>query len=210
MCVSWAIIPGTSLINKGTLGFAYLVCLIYLFFGIAIISDIFMEAIEEITSEVKAEEFWDKETNQPVFVEKPVWNATVANLTLMALGSSAPEILLSVIGTCMDLEAEPPELGPSTIVGSAAFNLLIISGLSIMAVDETPKKIYDLGVFAVTSIASLWAYIWIFICLSVNTPGYVTLSEGWWTLIYCFFLIIFAYTADRIYACIEDKKKSFE
>ena len=26
-----------------------------------------------------------------------VWNSTVANLTLMALGSSAPEILLSVI-----------------------------------------------------------------------------------------------------------------
>lgn len=63
LCVSWAIIPGTSLINKGWLGFAYLVCLIYLFFGIAIISDIFMEAIEEITSEVKTQEFWDKENN---------------------------------------------------------------------------------------------------------------------------------------------------
>jgi solute carrier family 8 (sodium/calcium exchanger) len=128
----------------------------------------------------------------------------------MALGSSAPEILLSVIGTVLDLDAEPPELGPSTIVGSAAFNLLVISGLSIMAVDETPKKVYDLGVFAVTSIASLWAYIWLFICLTVNSPDYITLSEGWWTLIYCFFLVIFAYTADRIYACIEDKKKSFE
>ena len=30
-------------------------------------------------------------------VEVTIWNATVANLTLMALGSSAPEILLSVI-----------------------------------------------------------------------------------------------------------------
>lgn len=28
-----------------------------------------------------------------------VWNPTVANLTLMALGSSAPEILLSCIET---------------------------------------------------------------------------------------------------------------
>lgn len=93
----------------------------------------------------------------------------------MALGSSAPEILLSVIGTMQDLDAVPPELGPSTIVGSAAFNLLVISGLSIMAVDDKPKKVRDLGVFAVTSIASLWAYIWLFICLSVNSPGYVTL-----------------------------------
>ena len=31
--------------------------------------------------------------------EETVWNATVANLTLMALGSSAPEILLSVYET---------------------------------------------------------------------------------------------------------------
>ena len=30
-------------------------------------------------------------------VHVTVWNSTVANLTLMALGSSAPEILLSVI-----------------------------------------------------------------------------------------------------------------
>lgn len=59
----------------------------------------------------------------------------------MALGSSAPEILISVIQTMQDLEAVPPVLGPSTIVGSAAFNLLVISGLSILAVPEEPKKI---------------------------------------------------------------------
>jgi len=34
-----------------------------------------------------------------------VWNETVANLTLMALGSSAPEILLSVLQTLKDLYA---------------------------------------------------------------------------------------------------------
>lgn len=89
----------------------------------------------------------------------------MANLTLMALGSSAPEILLSVISTVSDIEAIPSPLGPSTIVGSAAFNLLMISALSIIAVDETPKAIADTGVFAVTSIFSLWAYIWLYLCL---------------------------------------------
>lgn len=168
-----------------------------------------MESIEQITSENTLLELLDKDGNV-VFHEVPKWNATVANLTLMALGSSAPEILLSLIGTLQDLEAEPPELGPSTIVGSAAFNLLVITGLSIMAVDEEPKKVYDLGVFAVTSLSSIWAYIWLFIVLSVSSPGYVSLSEGWWTLIYFFMLILFAYTADRVYACINDKKKSFD
>jgi Ca2+/Na+ antiporter len=89
----------------------------------------------------------------------------------MALGSSAPEILLSIISTVKDIEAIPPELGPSTIVGSAAFNLLVISGVSIIAVggdDCELKQIDDLWVFAVTTVFSLWAYIWMWICVDDN------------------------------------------
>lgn len=108
-----------------------------------------------------------------------VWNATVANLTLMALGSSAPEILLAVIETATTLGQCPGELGASTIVGSAAFNLLVISAASIWAVnpetdtgddrdktlDPGIKKINDLGVFGVTATFSLFAYIWMWIVL---------------------------------------------
>lgn len=54
----------------------------------------------------------------------------------MALGSSAPEILLSCIETIKGLGSCPGELGASTIVGSAAFNLLVISGVSVYAVSE--------------------------------------------------------------------------
>jgi len=54
----------------------------------------------------------------------------------MALGSSAPEILLNVIETVQTLGEKPGELGPSTIVGSAAFNFLLISGISIYSVHE--------------------------------------------------------------------------
>lgn len=58
-------------------------------------------------------------------VKVKVWNPTIANLTLMALGSSAPEILLAIIETITTINDESPgELGPATIVGSAAFNLL--------------------------------------------------------------------------------------
>jgi Ca2+/Na+ antiporter len=58
-------------------------------------------------------------------VEVEVWNGTVANLTLMALGSSAPEILLAAVETCA-LTFQAGDLGPGTIVGSAAFNLLFV------------------------------------------------------------------------------------
>jgi Ca2+/Na+ antiporter len=89
------------------------------------------------------------------------------------LGSSAPEILLSVIGTLTTLGEVADELGPSTIVGSAAFNLLVISAVSIVSVDE-PKKINDLGVFATTGVFSMFAYMWLYMCLEINTPGEVT------------------------------------
>lgn len=135
----------------------------YLFFGIALISDLFMEAIEVITSTVVRKEVDDGAGNK-FFIEIPVWNATIANLSLMALGSSAPEILLSVVETMGKLGEPAGELGPSTIVGSAAFNLLFISAVCIPAVDE-PKKINDMGVFITTAIFSLFAYIWLYICL---------------------------------------------
>ncbi len=66
-------------------------------------------------------------------IEVPVWNGTVANLTLMALGSSAPEILLSCIEIIKN-KFEAGELGPGTIVGSAAFNLLVISAVCIIGI----------------------------------------------------------------------------
>jgi solute carrier family 8 (sodium/calcium exchanger) len=148
-----------------------------------------------------------------IYIDVPIWNPTVANLTLMALGSSAPEILLSVIGTVQDIEGLPSKLGPSTIVGSAAFNLLIISGVSIVAVGtkEEPvfKKVYDTGVFAVTSIASLFAYIWLYLTLQeFDSPEVVEMWEAWLTLIFFFVLIIMAYLADWLNQCQDKKKKT--
>ena len=68
-------------------------------------------------------------------MEVPVWNGTVANLTLMALGSSAPEICLAVIGVVGN-NFESDALGPGTIVGSAAYNLLAISAVCVFAIPD--------------------------------------------------------------------------
>ena len=119
-----------------------------------------------ITSQTRTVKVYDKEKQEMREVTVNIWNPTVANLTLMALGSSAPEIMLSCIETISNLGKKPGELGPSTIVGSAAFNLLIISAVSIISVPTGEiKKIDDLGVFTVTTISSIFAYIWMFIVL---------------------------------------------
>ena len=125
-----------------------------------------------------------------------LWNPTIANLTLMALGSSAPEIILSVADTLGRLGGIPSELGPQTIVGSAAFNLLIISAVSIMAVTE-PKGIKMLGVFITTAIFSTWAYVWFFLVLVIISPGYVEMWEAWVTLGFMVILVVVAYACDR-------------
>jgi len=201
------ILPGTAILPKGLLSVAYCVTLIYLFLGIGIISDIFMSAIEKITSKKSVIEH-TLENGKVFTTEVNFWNPTVANLTLMALGSSAPEILLSVIETMGGLGNCPGELGASTIVGSAAFNLLVISGVSIYAVSEENdiaedrdmttnkgiKKINDMGVFAITGISSLWAYIWLFIVVGDNA---VQPYEAWLTIIMFFVLIVMAFGADK-------------
>jgi len=130
----------------------------------------------------------------------------------MALGSSAPEIMLNVIETVMTLGQKPGELGASTIVGSAAFNLLVISGVSIMAVteesdertdeeideDQTPKGVKKIGktkVFAVTTVFSILAYVWMYVCL---LDQIVTPAEAWITLALFPVLILMALAADKL------------
>lgn len=52
--------------------------------------------------------------------------------------------------------------------------------------------------FAVTSIASLFAYIWMYLVLGVMSPNEVTTVEGWLTFVYFWLLILLAYGADKI------------
>jgi hypothetical protein len=47
------IVPGSSLLATPLLGFAYLVMMVWLFVGVAIICDKFMESIEKITEQTK-------------------------------------------------------------------------------------------------------------------------------------------------------------
>jgi len=122
----------------------------------------------------------------------------------LALGSSAPEILLSVIESLKDLGKPAGVLGPASIVGSGAFNLLVITGISILSVDE-PKKIYDLGVYACTATFSLFAYSWMYFCLELYTPNEVDIVEAWLTLFYFFLLVGLSFAADK-YQQFKDKK----
>ena len=125
-----------------------------------------------------------------------IWNGTVANLSLMALGSSAPEIFLNVIGLFTD-RFLIGELGPSTIVGSAAFNLLFILAVCVSSVDEGVKVVKQTKVYAVTALSSILAYIWLIIILAAWTPDVVTPTEGVLTFLFFPLILGLAYAADK-------------
>lgn len=62
---------------------------------------------------------------------------------------------------------------------------------------EEGSKIDDVGVFIITSVFSLFAYLWMYSCLQVTSPGYVTTTEAYITLGFFVLLLILAYAGDR-------------
>lgn len=59
-CASYLLLPGMSLMPNGVMATIYFLFLMYLFLGISIIADIFMEAIEVVCSKTKSIEVSDK------------------------------------------------------------------------------------------------------------------------------------------------------
>ncbi|XP_056017279.1 sodium/calcium exchanger 3-like isoform X1 [Ostrea edulis] len=186
----------------------YLVGLLWSFMAIAIIADIFMSAISTITSFTQEVKIPDDSESGYRTIEVKRWNGTVANLTLMALGSSAPEILLSMIEIVFN-DFKSGELGPSTVVGSAAFNLMVICGVCVIGIPSTEtRRIKKMKVFAITAVSSVFAYVWLIIILVVNTPDFVDLWEAIVTLLFFPILVIFAYILDKDYfgsATVDDE-----
>ena len=203
-CSSWILLPAGNLWPTGLRGFLYIVAMAYLFIGIAIASDVFMCAIEVITSKKRTIVRWDEERQERVTKEVLIWNETVANLTLMALGSSAPEILLAVIEQIENLGSDSTEdgLGTFTIIGSAAYNLLIITAICILSVKSPEvKRVREIGVFMLTSFWSIFAYIWMLIVLLWISPNVVEVWEAWVTIAMFPIMVLTAYCTDNGWWC---------
>lgn len=189
-------------------GTVYFLGLLWIFLGVAIIADNFMCAIEKIIGKTRKIKVASLESEKGYEeVEIKVWNDAVANLTLMALGSSAPEIMLSCI-EIIGNNFRAGELGPSTIVGSAAFNLFVITAVCVISIPSPEvRKIRSIKVFAVTAFFSVFAYLWLLIILVFHTADYVDLWEAVITFMFFPILVVLAYVADKDFC---NKKKQEE
>jgi solute carrier family 8 (sodium/calcium exchanger) len=113
----WKPIEGYSKGEMVGRAFVYFTFFAYFFLGVSILSDKFVESIEVrsvitggavrkgcvqvITSKEHAVKITKPGTKEEIIVMVPVWNETVANLTLSALGSATPEIMLNIIEICV-------------------------------------------------------------------------------------------------------------
>lgn len=191
--------------------FLYLLGMLWCFLGIAIVADTFMLGIEKITSKTRIIRIPNPKVKDGVEeIEVKVWNDTVANLSLMAFGTSAPEILLNVIIICGN-GFKASDLGPATIVGSAAFNLFVITAVCIASIPKgETRKISNIRVYTVTTLFSLCAYIWLIIVLIVISPDEVDMWEAIVTFLLFPTLILVSFFTDKLYCCRRNNKTSSE
>ncbi|KAL8603604.1 hypothetical protein ACOMHN_022556 [Nucella lapillus] len=197
---SWAI---------GVRAFLYVLAMLWCFFGVAIVADAFMCGIEHITSKTRKIQIPNPNKKDGIkTIEVKVWNDTVANLSLLAFGTSAPEIMMSVSETISN-NFESGELGPGTIVGSAAFNLFMITGICILSIpDGESRRLKNMRVFGVTAFTGIFAYVWLIVVLLGSSPKEVDLWEAVITFLMFPVLILVAYTADRGFCCGRNKTAS--
>jgi len=195
-CCPGGTIQGNDLQLSGGLAIPWLLILIWIFLGVMIGADVFMSAIDVITSAEVTKQVTTRSGKVKTFHVRR-WNETVANLTLMALGSSAPEILLNVMEIFLN-NFHAGALGPSTIVGSAAFNLFVITAVCVAAIPEGESRtIKSLGVFLVTSFFSIIAYLWLLVMVRVSTPEIITIPEALITCGLMVSLLLIAYRVDK-------------
>lgn len=90
------------------------------------------------------------------------------------------------------------EIGPGSIVGSAAFNLMVINAICIASIPKGEKKgIEKISVYCVTAFWNVFAYLWLLFILLGSSKDEIEVWEGAMTFIFFFILILSAYVFDK-------------
>ncbi|KAF8401453.1 hypothetical protein HHK36_012392 [Tetracentron sinense] len=198
-CESFFLFRGETSLGNGLRAFLYFLGLAYCFLGLSAITARFFRSMENVVKQTRKVVDIDPCTNTRLIRYEKVWNYTIADITLLAFGTSFPQISLATIDAIRNLgQVYAGGLGPGTLVGSAAFDLFPIHAVCVVVPKAGElKKISDVGVWLVELFWSFWAYIWLYIILEVWTPNVVTLWEALLTVLQFGLLLIHAYAQDK-------------
>ncbi|XP_059298042.1 magnesium/proton exchanger isoform X1 [Lycium ferocissimum] len=198
-CDAYLLIHLETFLGEGFRTFLYFLGLAYCFIGLSAITARFFRSMENVVMHSRTVETTDPLTNTKIVKNEKVWNYTIADITLLAFGTSFPQISLATIDAIRNIgDKYAGGLGPGTLVGSAAFDLFPIHAVCVMVPKAGElKKISDIGVWLVELFWSFWAYIWLYIILEVWTPKVITLWESILTVLQFGLLLIHAYAQDK-------------
>ncbi|KAK6260247.1 Sodium/calcium exchanger membrane region - like 2 [Theobroma cacao] len=198
-CESFLLFYGETLLGNGLRAFLYFLGLAYCFIGLSAITARFFRSMENVVKHTRTVVEIDPVTNTEIYRQEKVWNYTIADITLLAFGTSFPQISLATIDAIRNIgDLYAGGLGPGTLVGSAAFDLFPIHAVCVVVPKAGElKKISDIGVWLVELFWSFWAYAWLYIILEVWTPKVVTLWEALLTVLMYGLLLTHAYAQDK-------------
>ncbi|EPS70794.1 hypothetical protein M569_03962, partial [Genlisea aurea] len=177
----------------------HLVALGYCFIGLSAITARFFRSMENVVSHSRVVEEIDPVSNTKIVKREKIWNFAIADISLLAFGTSFPQISLATIDAIRNVgNLYAGGLGPGTLVGSAAFDLFPIHAVCVVVPRAGElKKVSDIGLWLVELLWSFWAYIWLYIILEVWTPKVITLWEALITVLQYGLLLLHAYAQDR-------------
>ncbi|KAK9733696.1 hypothetical protein RND81_04G085200 [Saponaria officinalis] len=198
-CDSYLLFRFETLLGDGLRTTLYFCGLAYCFIGLSAITARFFRSMENVVKHSHKVVVTDPITKVETVTYEKVWNYTIADITLLAFGTSFPQISLATIDAIRNLgSVYAGGLGPGTLVGSAAFDLFPIHAVCVIVPKAGQvKKISDIGVWLVELFWSFWAYVWLYIILEVWTPDEITLLESSLTVLQFGLLLIHAYAQDK-------------
>ncbi|KAL5561448.1 hypothetical protein UlMin_031195 [Ulmus minor] len=198
-CESYLIFRGETGLGNGCRTFLYFLGLAYCFLGLSAITARFFRSMESVVKHSREVVTVDPYTGAETKKQEKVWNFTIADISLLAFGTSFPQISLATIDAIRNLgNLYAGGLGPGTLVGSAAFDLFPIHAVCVVVPKAGElKKISDIGVWLVELFWSFWAYIWLYIILEVWTPNVITVWEALLTVLQYGLLLMHAYAQDK-------------
>jgi len=129
----------------------------------------------------------------------------VQGATLLAVGSSSPELFTALLGVIFYPDDNP---GPGTNVGSAVFNMCIIVGLSAIFAPRAAKL--AIVPFLRDSIAYMIGLVQLYLFYAVISPRYMEIWESillvmWWVV-----YVVMVYRTDllagRCCCCVPQKE----
>ncbi|KAM7521469.1 hypothetical protein LguiA_011371 [Lonicera macranthoides] len=177
-CEDYFLFRGETALGDRFRAFLYFIALAYCFIGLSAITARFFKSMEHVVKQTRAVVDIDPCTNAEIVKHEKVWNYAIADIALLAFGTSFPQISLATIDAIRNVgNLYAGGLGPGTLVGSAAFDLFPIHAVCVVVPKAGElKKISDVGVWLVELFWSFWAYVWLYIILQVNAILFLSFS----------------------------------